>query len=735
MMGSPPTIDLEQYWFILRRRWLPAVAAFVTVVNLAVLAIFLQKPVYQADGKIKLSNNKTSSLTSLQDNNEEENNISSLEALSQKSNPVETEAEEIRSEPSIQNAVTALNLTNEQGETLETEDFLENLTIVNIMGTDVLQLSYQTNDSEVAEAVVNHLMNFYLSTNISTNRAEASAARKFLDNQLPTIENKVLRAEAALREFKKKHKVVDLETEAKSSVEVIANLEGQIDQTKADIANSNAQSAMLRNRLDMSLKEDTTTTALSQSPAIQKALAEYQQLEGQLAVARTQYREDHPTVIDLKGKKGALEVLLQERVGRVLGGQKQAPNRNLQTGELRQKLTEDFVKLEVNRRGLANEAAALSNEQFTYQQRANILPGLVQTQRALERSLAVAQLTYETLLKNLQEARLAENQNLGNARIIQPAKAQKDPVAPSKVMYLGAGAALGLMIAIATALLLEAMDKSIKTVKEARELFGYTLLGTVPYLKGAEKANQLEESNRLIPTVPVRDTPGLSINEAYRMLQANLKFLSSDRALKVIVVTSSVPKEGKSTVSANMAMAMAQMGHKVLLVDADMRCPVQHQIWRLSNTVGLSNVITGQAQLGSERVIKAGARNLDILTSGVLPPNPLALLDSRSMASLITSLCKNYNYVVIDTPPLTVAADALTLGKMASGVLMVVRPGVANSASAAFAKESLEQSSQLVLGLVINGVIPENESDNYYYTQGYYTQVDKEFTTNGRHIP
>ena len=211
------------------------------------------------------------------------------------------------------------------------------------------------------------------------------------------------------------------------------------------------------------------------------------------------------------------------------------------------------------------------------------------------------------------------------------------------------------------------------------------------------------------------------------MLQANLKFLGSDQALRVIVVTSSVPKEGKSTVSANLATAIAQLGRRVLLVDADMRAPLQHHIWELTNAAGLSDLIVGQAEFG--QAVTQVMPNLDVLSAGVIPPNPMALLDSKRMVSLIEDFCRDYDFVIIDAPPLILAADALTLGRMTDGVLLVARPGVINSNSAAAAKESLERCGQNVLGLVVNGVLPENEPDSYYYYAKAYS-LDEDVKTS-----
>jgi capsular exopolysaccharide synthesis family protein len=178
-------------------------------------------------------------------------------------------------------------------------------------------------------------------------------------------------------------------------------------------------------------------------------------------------------------------------------------------------------------------------------------------------------------------------------------------------------------------------------------------------------------------------------------------------------VTSSVAGEGKSTIAANLAASAAQVGRRVLLVDADMRYPQQHHIWDLINTGGLSNVIVGQQELNN--AIQPAMPGLDVLPAGIVPPNPVALLDSKRMASLMETFADSYDLVILDTPPLVGVADAAILGKMSDGILMVVRPGVVDSVGATAAKEYLLQSHQPILGLVANGITMEKERDGYFY--------------------
>jgi capsular exopolysaccharide synthesis family protein len=543
---------------------------------------------------------------------------------------------------------------------------------------------------------------------------------------LPLAKASLHQAESDLRQFKEDNKVVDLDEEAKIAVGLMSDLEKQITGAETGLADAKAQSEVLRKQLGRNLQTSRTVTSISQFPAIQDVLKEIQQIESQLAVERSRFQEGFPTIVALKRKKASLEKLLQQRLKQVFGNQQQISGGNyLQNSSFDQKLTEDFVRSEARRLGLSSQIAALSNVQATYRQRLNALPKLVQKQRELERQLQASQSTYVLLQQKLQEIQIAENQKIGNAHVIAAAIVPDEPVAPRKALYLVTGILLGSMLAVATAIVLENTDKSIKTVDDARQVFGFTLLGVIPALKQSEKIT-LHDGNleRSTPEIVVRDNPGSPFSQAYRMLQANLKFLNSDKELKVIVVTSSVPQEGKSTVSANLAVAMSQLGRKVLLVDADMHRPLQDKIWELPNHLGLSNIIVGQAE--PRTAIKKITPNLHVLASGVIPPNPMALLDSQRMASLIEIFAANYDYTIIDAPAVNVAPDAAILGKMTDGVLLVVRPGVVDTASAVRAKELLEQSGQHVLGQVINGVIPKNEPHSYYYfSKEYHADTDQ----------
>lgn len=708
-------IDFQKLWLILKRRWLPAAGVFGCILGIAVVIACLQKPSYKAEGKLLIEKiDHTVDVTGLGEE------IGKIENLANQSNPLKTEIEVINSIPILQKTIDTLNLKDEEGSILKPKDMKEQLKLKNIPLTDTVQIFYDSTDPQEAAAVINKIMNLYIENSINTNRAAAVAADEFIGKQLPHSRAIVRKTELALRQFEEKNHILDLNQEATSAVAVNHELEKEITHTQAALADANTRSAMLQKQVGTNSQNSIAVNSLNQSAGVQKILDELQQVESQLAVQETRFVAGHPSVQALQNKRTALKSLLQERVAQSLGTQRQVSNGNLQIGESKQKLAEDFVKSEVDRLGLVSRLASLSNAESVNKQRFNVLPKLKQRQRELERELEVAQSTYKTLLQKQQEVRVAANQSMGNARVIESALVPEKISLKKPAIILFLGLMLGTLCSGATIIILEVRDKYIKTLKETKEMFSYTFLGAIPYLKN--KATRRGKETELIPELPVKDAPRSPISEAYRMLQANLKFLSSDKQLQVITVTSSVPGEGKSTVSANLAVAKAELGHRVLLVDGDMRRPMQHHIWGLTNAEGLSDAIVGQVELNA--AVKKVMPNLDVLTAGVIPPNPLALLDSKRMASLIAD-SQTYDFVIFDAPPLVVAADALTLGKMTDGVLLVARPGVVDSGSAATAKDSLERSEQKVLGLVVNGVIPENESDSYFYfSKEYYVEED-----------
>lgn len=223
-------------------------------------------------------------------------------------------------------------------------------------------------------------------------------------------------------------------------------------------------------------------------------------------------------------------------------------------------------------------------------------------------------------------------------------------------------------------------------------------------------------------------SPKSPISEAYRVLRTNIQYSGIDKALKTIVVTSSGPREGKTTTIINLAITFAQMGSKVLLVDADLRKPRIHRMMEVSNSRGLTNIIALHDDY-QNNLLQCEIENLDIITSGAIPPNPSELLNSNSMKQFVEKVREDYDIVFIDSPPICSVTDAAILSTIVDGTILVVASGRVESDALIRAKELLNKVNANIIGAVLN-MVGKSVQGNYYYYYSYYG--DKDENTGGK---
>ena len=707
------SVDLSKYWHIIRKHWVPTSIVIASVFGLTAIVTFTQKPIYESQGKLVFT--KKDVVSSLSSLTNIAGKVGELGGLTNTSNPVDTESEIIRSSPVVSKTIDALQLKNEKGEPLSTERFLKTLSLKNIRGTDVLQISYKSTDAQEAANVVNSIMKNYLATNISSNRTEANAAKEFLSSQLPKVEEQVKVAEANLRSFKEKNKLVALEVETKTGLESLSRLYEVINDIQGRLVAAETSSQSLQQEMRLNTQEAVDLTALSQSSSVQQALTEYQNVQRDIAVARTTYSREHPSVVSLTLKESALKQELTARVAETIGVSTTLPQQSRrQVGLLTQSLTQDLVKSEVNKLALRSQLDELRKVFINNRMRLDSLPRLEQEQVQLKRQLSVAQETYEQLLKQFQIVQIIESQSVGNARLVEEAVAESDPISPKIALNLALGGFIAILLGLGIPLLLESLDRSLKNIEDAQLLLDLPLLGTVPLMTGdANKNIGFSDQNSRLST-----DKSYALTNSFEIIQTNLKFSLPDENLQVIMLTSATPGEGKSFSASNLATVMSRKGKRVLLIDADMRRPRQHRIWRKPNIKGLSNILINQTHL--EDAIVQVLPNLDLLTAGTIPPNPLSLLDSQSMEDLIDKARDNYDFVIVDTSPLMSVADPLVVSNFVDGILIVIRIGQVHSQEVVMAKALLDQSEVPVLGMLLNGINEQNSYGGYYYGRDYY---------------
>ncbi len=729
-MESQESIDLNlsHYLLAVKRHWIPAASIFATTLVLSIVGASLLKPSYQAEGRLLFKSPTFKAIgSSLVSTTLEGGESGDLKSLVATQNPISTQIEIITSRPLLQTTIARLQLKNAQGKLLEPSDLQASLTSKIVGGADILQVSYKGRNPKEAATIVNTLMNVYLENDIQTSRSEAEAAQKFMSEQLPKTQAAANEAEAAISKFKQQHQIVDLAEEAKSAVSIIGNLETNINSIRSELAQVNAQSQELNKKIGLNSQAALVVSAVSQSPAIQGIINQIQDIDRQLATESSRFSENNPLVITLNEKKANLTKLLQQQVRQTIGNRSAMPQGLLKISELKQNLIADLLRAEVQRTGLVKKLASLENSRTAYEKRVSVIPQLAQNQHLLERQLEVSQATFQSLLKKVQELQVAKSKNISNARIVSSAAIPEKPETTTKMVIGVLGGLLGALLGTSAIAYLEIKDRSLKTVKEIDTIFGYTLLGAIP---ADRKRKKLRPRNRqpvlTSLEVAVRDTPQSLTSEMSRSIQANLRFLSTDRTIKTIAVTSAVANEGKSKVAANLAAAIAGLGQRVLLIDADLRVPSQHRFWKLPLKKGLSELLATKSKFKLQQLSWTVMDNLDILTAGAKPPNPLACLESPYLGFLLEQVSELYDFVIIDTPPILVASDALTIGRLTDGVLLVSRPGIIDANTARAAREKLTMSHCEVLGLVVNGAISKYEPEDMFATTAQYYSLESE---------
>jgi capsular exopolysaccharide synthesis family protein len=302
------------------------------------------------------------------------------------------------------------------------------------------------------------------------------------------------------------------------------------------------------------------------------------------------------------------------------------------------------------------------------------------------------------------EARNADGTSVVVLTTIHPATTPTSPIKPSPIINIGLGLVLGLLVGVGIIVLRDVLDNTIKGPSDFTEL-DVPVLGTVPFDKRAAQA-----------PISFRKDPHSLRSEAYRQLRTNLQFVNIDKTPRVIAVTSAIPGEGKSTTAMNLAAALAEAGHRVVLIEADLRRPTIAKTLGLVSEVGLTTVLIGQTTL--DDALQNAGRNLAVLTSGPVPPNPSELLTSAHARTLIATIAERADFTIIDTAPLLPVADAAEIATIAEATLIVHRPGKTTREQALRSIGALEKVGERPVGVVLNMVT--KGSGRYDYEQNYY---------------
>ena len=410
----------------------------------------------------------------------------------------------------------------------------------------------------------------------------------------------------------------------------------------------------------------------------------------------------------------AIAQAIANEIPNVFSQQDQA-QRSSQYSQIKASLTEELDRLEEKvgqlQKAIAEKTASGTEEKDTV---------LI----ILESDLEQARSNYSTMLQNYSNVQLAEVQSSSSVVVVVPAKVPEKPIRPRTRLNTLLAAVVGAMVAIGVVFLIEYLDDTVKTPDDVRALLGVPTIGMVarsPRSKGGA------DSYGRVVTMGSTHSP---LSEAYRVLRANIRFSSVDNPVQTLQVTSAGPNEGKSTIAVNLGVVMAQAGKRIILVETDLRRPVLHKEFDVPNQNGLTNALVANDLGLDELLLDTTVENLQFITSGPLPPNPSELLESQRMNQLVEHLKSMADIILLDSPPVMVAADAAIIANLVDGTLVVIDSGTTRQDAALQAFQTLKQGGTRILGVVLNN-LPLAKRGYYYYYSDYYSSDGQSGTQHG----
>jgi polysaccharide biosynthesis transport protein len=545
----------------------------------------------------------------------------------------------------------------------------------------------------------------YIEQNFKTRFESTMQASDWLSKQLVDLQMKVETSQEKLVQYQKQHEILGIGEKQNIITSKLDELNKEL--TSAESQRMEKESVY---RLVQSGDTDAAATAAvganagagntSSSSGLLERLREQQaDLKIQVAQLSTQFGASYPKVAQLNSQLKEVDAQLQIEMTKVVSRVRSDYLASLQRENMQHDAAMDKQKQEANR---LNESAVEYS--------------------LLKRDLETNRTLYEGLLENLKEADVTAGLRSTNIRPVDEARVPTAPAEPNVPRNLTFALALGLTTGIGLAFLLEGVDNTVRTPEQAQVISALPSLGMIPL--GSKMGTESRAKNRLsfasskeVVELVTQSRPQSQMAEAYRALRTSLLLTSLGAPPKVILITSVLPQEGKTTTSINTAIVLAQKGTRVLLIDADLRRPSIHKTLGMGPRTGLSNVLSGNATLHQSSVRSTILPSLWVLPAGTPPPNPAELLASTNMRDILAELREQYDHIVVDTPPTLSVTDAVVMATRADAVVLVIRCGQTTKQALRCSRDILMQVNARVAGVLLNAV--DLHSPDYYYYYEY----------------
>ena len=707
---SPHEPHLYDYLLILRKHLWMILSFALAVVTFVSIATFRMQAVYVANAKIEIDRENTSVLPF--------QGADSYDYMMDLDNYIETQSRVLTSETlalqTIRNSEPAANPEFSNGgvpcEAIasgslanhprcpEIAAFLGGLSVKRIPSTRMIEVTYESTNPDQAARMLNAHLENYKQQNIQGHVEATTAATTWLKDQLADLKRRVEKSENDRINYERQNQIWSVDDKQNMTTQRLLDLNKEL---------TDAESDTLKKR---ALYEFAESGALDAVPQIRdnSVLQEMQRKRGDLSVqyadALNQYGPNFPKVQRLQAQSKNLdEQIAKERKGIIV---------QLRSDYDEAKARQELLTQRLDEQKAATNAMAEKMVQYSI----------------LKREAEGNKIMYEGILTKLREASISASLKSSNIRVIDPATIPSSPARPARTRNIALGFLVGLVGGVGLALLREYLDNTVKTPDDVETLVRLPSLAVVPMFgSSANTGRSLGLGKRVSSNghekrieLVAQHLPKSQMSEAFRSLRTALLLSQPDRPPQVILVTSALPREGKTTAAANLAVTLAQLGDKTVLVDADLRKPGIARLLDLGGGkhAGLSSYLAGVSSLDLVSVPHPLIPNLVAIPTGPLPPNPADLLSSHRLADAITELRKKFKFVIIDSPPVMAATDAVILSVQVDGVLLVVRSGETPKAAFTRTRDLLVSVKSSLLGVVLNAV--DANAPDYYYSYRYY---------------
>jgi polysaccharide biosynthesis transport protein len=706
---SPRERHLYDYLLILRKHQWLILSFMLAVVTIVSIATFRMQPVYVATTRIELGRENTNILPfqgmdsydymmDLENYIETQSKILTSETLGLqtiRNNALFGQAELLGADASSQ-AVATGSLANQKPPS-GLGAFLSSLSVKRVPNSRLMDVKFEATNPELAAQIVNAHVKNYIDQNRRSHYEATTAATAWLTDQLDELQVKVKNSENARLDYERKNQIWELDDKQNITTQRLTEVNRELINTQSE--------RMKKQALFEFAKSGDPNVVPQIRDGVQDLLKRRSDLSNQYADALGQYGPNFPRVIRLQSQLKELDQSVEREkkgvVARLESEYHEAQNR------------EDLLTRTLDQQKV--EASLMSERMVQY----NMLKRDAEANKAL----------YDGLLTKLKEAGISAALQSSNIRVVDPAMIPSYPSRPAKARNVALALLVGLVGGIGLALLREYMDNTVKTPDDIETLARLPSLAVVPAF--ADSNGNGRRRGKLLSGIgtnghegPVelvaQHLPKSQVSEAFRALRTSLLLSQADHPPQVVLVTSALPREGKTTAAANLAVTLAQLGDRTLLIDADLRKPGIGRLLDLGNGkyAGLSSYLAGVSSLDLVTVQHPAIPNLSAIPTGPLPPNPADLLSSHKLADAIAELRTKFKFIVIDSPPIMAATDAVILSVQADGVLLIVRSGETPKEAFTRTRDLLVSVKCHLLGVVLNAV--DSHAPDYYYSYRYY---------------